>query len=169
MNINQTTSLSPHSGGFTLLEVLVSIFIISVGMLGLAGLQARGLQNNQSSLHRTLATYQAYDMADRMRANIVGVNNSNYNNLSGTPSDPGCISSGCTPAQLTDYDMRVWNLANAALLPSGVGVVCLDSTPVDGTSASPACDGTGTIFAIKLWWSDDHSGTPTQFVLSLRP
>lgn len=169
MNTDQTTPVSPFTDGFTLLEVLVTIVIISVGMLGLAGLQARGLQNNHSSLQRTLAVYQAYDMADRMRANIVGVNNNNYDNLSGTPSDPGCITSGCTPAQLTDYDMRIWNLANASLLPNGVGVVCRDSSPEDGTSAAAGCDGTGTIYAIKLWWSDDRSGTPTRFVMSFRP
>ena len=162
-------SLAFHSG-FTLLEVLVAIIVISIGLLGLAGLQARGMQANHSSMLRTIATYQAYDMADRMRANIQGVNSGAYNSLSGTPSDPGCVSTGCTPATMATSDLYSWNTSNAVLLPSGQGVVCLDSTPDDGTQSSPACDGLGTIYAIKIWWIDDHSGSPpTRLVVSFRP
>lgn len=162
------TSPAFHSG-FTLLEVLVAIIVISIGLLGLAGLQARGMQANHSSMLRTIATYQAYDMADRMRANIMGVNNGNYNNLSGTPSDPGCVSTNCTPANMATTDLYSWNTSNAVLLPSGQGVVCLDSTPDDGTQSSPACDGLGTIYAIKVWWIDDRSGAPVRLVVSFRP
>ena len=157
-------SLAFHSG-FTLLEVLVAIIVISIGLLGLAGLQARGMQANHSSMLRTIATYQAYDMADRMRANIQGVNNGAYNNLSGTPSDPGCVSTGCTPATMATSDLYSWNTSNAVLLPAGQGVVCLDSTP-----STPACDGLGTIYAIKISWIDDRSGnTPVPLVVSFRP
>ena len=55
--------------GFTLIEVLVSVVIFSVGLLGLAGLQATGLKLNQSSMLRSHATLLAYDVLDSMRAN----------------------------------------------------------------------------------------------------
>jgi type IV pilus assembly protein PilV len=128
------------------------------------------MQANHSSMLRTIATYQAYDMADRMRANIMGVNNGDYNNLSGTPANPGCVSTNCTPANMATTDLYQWNTDNSVLLPSGQGVVCLDSTPNDGTLAAPACDGIGTIYTIKIWW-DDHSGASTAplVVVSFRP
>ena len=61
--------MKTHSG-FTLIEVLISMLILAVGLLGLAGLQATGLRNNLSAYNRSQATQLAYDMADRMRANV---------------------------------------------------------------------------------------------------
>ncbi len=55
--------------GFSLLEVLIAIVITSIGLLGLAGMQATGLRNNHSAYHRSQATVLAYDIADRMRSN----------------------------------------------------------------------------------------------------
>jgi type IV pilus assembly protein PilV len=55
--------------GFTLIEVLVTLFILAIGLLGLAGLLFEGMRNNQGSYLRTQASIMAYDMADRMRAN----------------------------------------------------------------------------------------------------
>src|SRR5664279_5546377 len=55
-------------------------------------------------------------------------------------------------AILLGYDMADWQTEIAAQLPAGVGVVCIDSTPDDGTSAAPQCDGIGTVIAVKLWW-----------------
>lgn len=110
--------------GFSMLEVLVAIVVISFGLLGLAGLQAVGLKNNQTAYLRSLATQQAYDMADRMRANMPGVVAGSYDNIAtGAGSDPGCISSGCSMAQLAQYDRYAWNTANSALLPGGSGTV----------------------------------------------
>lgn len=158
-----------HSG-FALLEVLIAVVVVSFGLLGLAGLQAAAMRNNHSAYFRSIATQQAYDIADRMRSNIPGIASGSYVHASGIPSDPGCISSGCTPAQLAQYDIRQWNIANASLLPSGAGVVCIDSTPDDGTPAADGCDGSGTVYVIKVWWDDEKNpANPKRFVTSLQP
>jgi len=112
-----------NSQGFTLLEVLIALVIFSFGLLALAALMAKGLQYNTSALHRSYASSQAYDMADRMRANRLGVDAGNYDSVSGTGSDPGCITSGCNPAQMAQYDGWEWNKMNAAVLPNGSGTV----------------------------------------------
>ena len=59
--------------GFTLIEVLIAMLVLAVGLLGLAALQASSLRNAQSAYNRSLATELAYDLADRMRANIPGI------------------------------------------------------------------------------------------------
>jgi type IV pilus modification protein PilV len=59
--------------GFTLVEVLVTVVILAVGLLGLAGLQAVSMRNNHSAYERTQAVQLAYDMADRVRANTPAV------------------------------------------------------------------------------------------------
>lgn len=156
--------------GFTLLEALISILVISFGLLGLAGALTLSMQNNASSALRSKAIALAYDMGDRMRANTGGFSNGDYNSLTGTPSDPGCISTGCTPTQLAQYDFWAWRQDLAAQLPGGVGVVCVDSTlESTATAAAPACDGIGQSVAVKVWWTDDKSGTPKLFSTLVRP
>ena len=67
-----------HTNGFTLLEVLIALLIFSLGLMGLAGLLVVSVQTNHSAYLRTQASFLAQTMADRMRANILGVWNSNY-------------------------------------------------------------------------------------------
>jgi len=55
--------------GFTLLEVLIALLVLSIGLLGLAALQTTGLRSNEMASMRTTATQLAYDISDRMRAN----------------------------------------------------------------------------------------------------
>lgn len=154
--------------GFTLLEVLIAMLILSFGLLGLASLQMFGLRNNQSAYFRTQATQLAYDMADRMRANTIAVSNNQYNNQAETTDN--CVTNFCTPAQMAGYDIAQWNsaLVNSGL-PGVVGIVCRDSTPADGSSTAPACDNTGNTYAIKIWWDDDRSGNLQRFVMSFQP
>ena len=163
-----------NSKGFTLLEVLIAVLILSIGLLGIAGLQAKGLQFNHSAYLRTQATFLAYDISDRMRANIVGVDAGNYNN--GTASQhTNCITastSSCTPAIMAGHDLYEWNTTLASALPSGQGIVCVDSDANTdaGTFASPNCGtGTGTLSAIKIWWTDDRTGTAKRFVMTFEP
>lgn len=64
-----------HTAGFTLVEVMVTVVVVSIGLLGLAGLQISGLRANMSSEARSKATLMANDIIERMRANPVGVHN----------------------------------------------------------------------------------------------
>lgn len=144
-----------HSG-FTLLEVLVAIVVLSLGLLGLAGLQAASLRNNQSAYYRGVATQQTYDMVDRIRANLAGVTAGNYNNLTGViPANPACFTAGCSAASIAATDHFQWNTTNAALLPGGVGsVVCADGPAVAGCTAA-----TGNwLFSITVSWTERTEG-----------
>ena len=169
-------ALPQRSRGFTMLETLIAILIVSFGLLGIAGIYVTGVQNNKSANLRTLATQQAYDMADRMRANLAGLTvplpAMPYYHLPTETQTATCYTTtNCNPQQMAQNDYYEWNNTNASnsnrrVLPGGYGVTCLDSTPNDGTwdgtTATPACDGLGTIYAIKVWWLDDRrSGLAT--------
>lgn len=153
------------NAGFTLIEVLIAMLVLAVGLLGLAGLQATSLRNNQSAYFRSQATQLAYDITDRIRTNILG----NYDNQ--TASNDDCVTNSCaTPSEMVGFDLKQWNDQLSAQLPTGEGIVCLDNTPDDGTSkATPLCDGTGDAYAVKIWWDDDRSGTNQRFVMSFQP
>jgi type IV pilus assembly protein PilV len=170
--------LTNGSAGFTLIEILISVVVLAIGLLGMAALQMNGLRNNQSAYFRAQATQLAYDMADRMRTNIVeardAASGGTYNNGASTTNN--CATGPCTTTQMTGYDFSQWNAELTAQLPSGTGRVCIDNTPndgtFDGTSLLPACDGVGTVYAIKVWWDDDRSDAANQhqrFVMSFQP
>ena len=146
-----------------MVEVLVTVVVISFGLLGLAGLQATSIRNNHGSHLRFLVTQQAYDMTDRIRANLAGVKAGHYDSVSGIPDKNDCISAttgtGCTPAQLASQDVRQWNNTNKELLPSGRGIVCRDSSPDDGEPTATACSGGTAPLVIKIWWDDDKTGS----------
>jgi type IV pilus assembly protein PilV len=115
---------SGQHSGMALLEVLISIVVLSFGLLGLAGLQIAGMKSNQTAYLRSVATAAAYDMADRMRANMAGVKAGNYDSITATiPASPSttCTGSGCTPAQLATFDATNWLFSYA--LPGGTGNV----------------------------------------------
>lgn len=157
--------------GSGLIESLVSILVVSIGFLGFAGLQLNGLAAANDSLFRSKAVYLSYQMADRVRANLPGANAGAYNNFTNqTPPSPGCtITVNCTPAQMATNDFNEWltEVQSSSVLPNGGAVICLDSTPDDGTPASPACDGLGNVLSIKIWW--DEKGTQHRFVSTFRP
>ena len=149
-----------QQSGFTLIEVLVSVLVLSIGLVGVAALQGVSLKSTQSAFMRSQATALAYDLADRMRANVLAARLGLYDPDTAA-SEKNCKSTtGCTPQELAKHDLAEWNAAIATYLPMGQGFVCLDSTPDDGASAkSPDCDGNGTQFAVKIWWDDDRDGT----------
>lgn len=110
-----------------MIEIMVTLVILSIGLLGIAGLQLTGLQSNRSAYYRSQATVIANDMIDRMRTNVDGVTANGYDavDTSNTPSNPNCISgaSGCSAASLADNDIREWAGDVTSLLPSGSGTV----------------------------------------------
>jgi type IV pilus assembly protein PilV len=176
--------MTRHEAGFTLMEVLVTVVILSIGLLGVAGLQYNSLKGNKDAMHAAQAVVLAMEAADRVRANRPGVwngnspTNSEYDLITSAGTNPGCISSGCNTAQLAQTDAFEWITKVADQLPGGVGVICRDSTPYDGSGGStadpwdPECDGVASPqFAIKVAW--DHDKDPSTvyqvFRMSLIP
>ena len=186
---NRNFNHARFNSGFTMLEVLVAMVVLSVGLLSLAGLQVISLRTNHSSYLRTQATIQSYDIMDRMRVNADGVKNDHYDKptqeeSAGTENTACETSAGCPIGTgvnagkiMAGHDLFRWNKAIADALPGGVGIVCIDSTPEDGDDpADPACDGEGStnpevaIYTVKIWWTDDQAATTKQrFTTSFLP
>lgn len=111
--------------GFSLVEVLIALAVLSIGLLGLAALQTVSLRVGHDSYQRTQATMLAYDIVDRMRANPVALAAGKYNNvLVGTNSgSTDCVSLSCTTDEFADYDIRTWHTILAAKLAQGQGTI----------------------------------------------
>jgi type IV pilus assembly protein PilV len=106
--------------GSSLLEVLITLLIISFGLLGIAGILINSLKNNQSAYSRTQASILANDIIDRMRANKTAAETSPYPYniaLDGTPSGSGVALS----------DLTEWRASLTNTMPSGTGSVVLDA------------------------------------------
>jgi type IV pilus assembly protein PilV len=153
--------------GFTLLEVLVAVLVLSFGLLGIAGLLLASVQNNSVSTQRTAATFLAQDMADRIRSNINATKTKTANGaaqpafyLSGDVAANnncfGVASTGCTnPQTVAARDLFVWQQQIAQSLPGGTGIVCRDRTPGDGVSAAiNGCgpDASDEPWVVKIFW-----------------
>jgi len=176
-------------GGFSLIEVLVAIVVLSLGLLGMGALQTTGLTMTNSSLMRLKASYNANEIADRMRANqrafdpiltgyLTSVATANCTaGVSGSlAADCSSVGTACTPQQIAQNDLCDWKNELALQLPAGQGTVCVDSTPDDGSPTSPECDGIGptangvaSLYTIKVWWNDDKSGNLKRFTTAVRP
>ncbi|MGH1373242.1 MAG: type IV pilus modification protein PilV [Cellvibrionaceae bacterium] len=130
--------------GIGLIEILISLLVLSVGLLGLASMQANGLKHNRNAYFRTQATILAYDIADRMRANSTQAETGAYVESYGAASGSAC-SSNCTPAQISATDLIQWKANLANQLPSGDGKVE---------------DNGSNNFDITIKWSDGDNNTP---------
>jgi type IV pilus assembly protein PilV len=129
-------------GGFSLLEVLVSLLVLSIGLLGLASLQANAMKYNHSAALRSQATALAYDIADRMRANRQRALAGDY--VIGFDDEP-------VGTALAATDLSEWRQATADLLPSGRGAIELDER----------------VARILIRW-DDHRGAEPAVVFEVR-
>ncbi len=153
-------SLKHHrTFGFTLIEVLISLVVLSIGLLGLAGLQNITLKYDHEAYIRTQSAYLASDMAARMRVNRDAAA-SYVDNTGATPSAICESSAGCSAVQMADYDSFHWQLLLRKLLPQGAGSVALR--------------GTGPSYLITVRWgerSDDRwvIGRTHRFIMEVYP
>lgn len=107
--------------GVSMIEVLVAVLIFTVGLIGLGGLLITATKSNASAYVRTQVTFLANNMADRMRANSVGLWNADYDSAAYPISDdmPVCDSTaGCTPAQVALRDQVAWSQQLKDSLPA---------------------------------------------------
>jgi type IV pilus assembly protein PilV len=142
--------------GFTLIEVLISTLVLTVGLLGIAAMQMVSFQTNQSAYMRSQATFLAQDILDRMRANQRGYRSTTVydlidtTNTGGIPSSPGCKDGdvGCSPAQMGVEDIREW----VQFFENIEGVT--GYRPVLLNGAGRVERGAGNTFTVTVSWDD---------------
>ena len=132
-------------GGFTLIEVLVTLLILAIGLLGVAALQFRGLQYNQDAYVRSQVSFLAYDISDRMRMNRTDM--ANYVNdytaqaIVGNDDNFDCDEAAGSGK---DNDLGCWhNNVDRAMPP--------------GSTANITTD--GTYYTVALTWADRQGGS----------
>jgi len=115
----------------SLIEVMVAVFILASGLLGLGALQSRSLAMNQSAHNRSIAADLAADLADRIRANrtpFLGVDEAggslvtappNFANCPQNTSAPDTAPVCASPSYLVATEMAEWNQALRSQLPDG--------------------------------------------------
>ncbi|WP_193166339.1 type IV pilus modification protein PilV [Microbulbifer hainanensis] len=138
--------MKSHAGA-TLIEVLVTVLILAVGLLGLAATQTMSLKNGNNSHQRYFAALAAEEMADRLRANPEGVALGAYDGaeVNGEESVINCRtpSPRCTARQLALMDLYEWGQAISTNLPAGAGRISRD----------------GSQFTLTVDWSEQPTGT----------
>lgn len=139
------TLYDTQAQGFSLIEVLVALLVLSIGLLGLAALQTTSLKYNTDSYFRTQATFFVYDIMDRMRANNTSAtvaNGGTYDVSSAaaataiinsyatcSSSSCACDTSSCSATDLATYDLGKWYERMAAVLPdAGNSLATIDIT-----------------------------------------
>ena len=154
-----------------MIEVLVTMVVVGVGLMGLIALMLKGMQASSDSAMRSIASAQAYDMADRMRANVTGLLAHDYDAIVPpgsitacpiapadfvAPPDPVDLDACSTTAgSISSKDKCIWHKANA-VLPLGAGAVCKHPT--------------NNWYTIHISWDDRREGLPTtKFILRFEP
>ena len=160
----QRCGLSPD--GFTLVEVLVALFVLAVGIVGAGATQLTAERTRQQSALMSEAAYLAASLASRMQVNpaVSGLpDDANpyltfaYDATVGPPVAPtSCFGeSSCTPDQLAAFDLHELRQAVHAQFPRGRIAVCRDGTPWDSAYGRFrwSCDGNASALpVVKLGW-----------------
>jgi type IV pilus assembly protein PilV len=154
--------------GFSMVEVLVSLIIIAVGMLGLAKIQALAYANTGVANQQSLAALEAASMASAMRAN-----HSYWSTVSATtaftytanalvpavsntlPTTSNYCTASCTPTLLAEYDVQTWVTALNAVLPNPIATIycAIPATAL----AAPGC-------YIQVSWREENAAINTNAV-----
>ena len=150
MKIKQSFLSIRTQTGTGMIEVLVAIVILSIGLLGLAGLQTAGLKSNQSASFRSTASMMAYSMLDSMRANRSSAGEGSYSH-SLSEDDPAAEAEGEVEIP---GDVTAWLDELKSRLPDGNGAIDIDAD---------------NKVTITIQWDDSRGAAiPQQFVMTTR-
>ncbi len=154
-----------RESGFSIVEALVALLVLSIGMLGIAALYVESLGAGRSAIYRTQAVNLASDMADRIRANRLAGVAYDTATYGGNPTPQGCVGgAACTAQQLAQDDLARWldsirNPASPTSLP-GNG----NGTPDGTVTVAPLV--TPTQYTIQVTWSEPGEVQPLTYALT---
>jgi len=129
--------------GFSMLEILVTLFLLTMWLLASAGVQSSPLQFNKAAQFRTQAVYLATELVERMQANkSAAVTGSYVFSGSGSSGSADCTTALCQPDDLAAFDLAEWSGRVASALPGG------SATITAAGAANPIT------YTIVISWSD---------------
>lgn len=166
--------------GFSLIEVLVAIIVLSVGMLGAVGMQSAALRSNKEAKNQSAAVTFARELGERMRGNhTVAIKTASADNpflfdttLTSTSSvatfTVNCFTTGCPiPKDVATWDVAEWQGRVQAVLPTPRVKVCFDKDPYDSAGlARWACTDDGDLSVVKMSWTSSNTAGSLTFAAS---
>lgn len=181
-DVLQSDCLSQHQKrqrqrGFTLVEVLVSVIILSIGVLGAVGMQAASLQSNKEVRYQVIAASIARELAEKMRGNhAVAIQTTAATNpylldttITGSSTfsapSPNCYTAACpTGLNIAAWDIYDLQLRLQNALPSPRILICLDKQPFTSNGTPQwACTNDGDVAVLKLSWNRANTKGETEF------
>lgn len=164
--------------GFSILEVLVALIVLSLGVLGAVGMQATALKSNKEVRYQAVAGTLARELAEKMRGNhAIAIKTSAANNpylvntiatafVNTAPGDSeNCFKSACANGSVVAaWDMYDWQTRLVTALPSPQVVTCFDATPYTSAGiAQWACSNTGDTMVVKMSWTRSNTAGALEF------
>jgi type IV pilus assembly protein PilV len=129
--------------GFSMLEILITLFLLTMWLLASAGVQSSSLQYTKAAAFRTQAVYLATELGERMQANkSAAVAGSYAASGAAVSSSTNCTTALCTPAELAAWDLAEWTSRVTAVLPNAT------------FSVTPAAIQNPVTYTIVVSWTD---------------
>ena len=154
-NFQLATAVAPskQERGFSLLEVLIALLVLSVGLLGIAGLQTVSLRFNHQSYERTQATVLISEIFEKIAANPVAARSGSFDAVADTDTSAsfsyGPCPTSCTPTQLAAFDLFRWkqSIEDPRRLAQGRGTITRIPDP-DGPTAH--------VYEVTINWVENN-------------
>lgn len=152
MKITHGNGTARGQGGFSLVEVLIALVIMSVGMLGIAGLYVQSMQAGRTSMLRHHAVTLAGDIADRIRANPrAGIA------YEGPGLNGNCVSgvANCDEVAMAGHDILLWQQQAVDTLPAGTVQITFDDA------------GIPPLYTINVGWEEPGANPAPSYVITI--
>jgi len=164
MKTHRTTArtYTARQTGFSLIEVLIALVVLSIGLIGMAGIQQAGVRNTHNALLHSQASMLAYEMGDMMRSNKEQVEFGNYEITEGAfPTESSnCATTSqlaainCSSQEMTSFHLKRWSEHLAQRLPEGTGsITCKDIDSSDLMSCT-----IGSTILVEVSWTESDIG-----------
>lgn len=175
-------SQSYRSKGFSLLEILITIMILSIGLMGVVSLQLQGAESTNGAYFRSQATLIADELAERMHVNHLAVDNNSYFGIAVTHSDDYCtanrpviyceneqssVAQSCNTTEMASFDIFRAACDIGERLPTGaLMVACENKDPLDASRCIE-----GSSYNITVSWSevDDGKSVSSDVTIKVQP
>ena len=129
---------SLNAKGYGLIEVLISMLVFALGVLGVAGMQGQAIRVTHDSLQRSQAAWMVQEASERMKVNFGGLDSGRYQATAvtastditaycGNPPPKQCIGSTCTPDEMADYDINDLLCKNAGVINPQLAIACTNT------------------------------------------